>query len=175
SAPILPSAGVHLQVLRLNLPLPPPDCSTFYLCVFIRLFPLVLCPFLGEGLTAQPITALCGRPFSRTTGFLSLVFPFTLTRYLEASCSITAANSAPLLYPSYWFCFDRLLSSVSDFDARSYPASIAIFRMFARCFCPCFGSPLTKPITCGAHFQPISLHLLPRGRLQTQYECPQGL
>src|SRR5699024_7108480 len=51
SAPILPSAGVHLQVLRLNLPLPPPDCSTFYLCVFIRLFPLVLCPFLGEGLT----------------------------------------------------------------------------------------------------------------------------
>ena len=50
SAPILPLAGVRLHALRLNLPLPPPDCSTFYLCVFIRLFPLVLCPFLGEGL-----------------------------------------------------------------------------------------------------------------------------
>ena len=59
SAPILPLAGVRLHALRLNLPLPPPDCSTFYLCVFIRLFPLVLCPFLGEGLTATRSTLSC--------------------------------------------------------------------------------------------------------------------
>src|SRR5699024_6074745 len=50
SVPILPLVGFRLQVLKLNLPLPPPDRSTLYLCVFIRLFPLVLCPFLGEGL-----------------------------------------------------------------------------------------------------------------------------
>ena len=51
SAPILPSAGFRLQVLKLNLPLPPPDGSTPYLRVFIQLFYLVFCPFLGEGLT----------------------------------------------------------------------------------------------------------------------------
>src|SRR5699024_3690308 len=47
SAPILPLAGVRLQVLKPNLLLPPPDCSTLYLCVFIRLFYPALCPFLG--------------------------------------------------------------------------------------------------------------------------------
>ena len=57
SAPILPLAGVHLQVLKPNLPLPPPDCSTLYLCVFIRLFHPVLCPFLGEGLKPTIETA----------------------------------------------------------------------------------------------------------------------
>ena len=45
SAPILPLAGVHLQVLKPNLLLPPPDRSTLYLCIFIQLFPPVLCPF----------------------------------------------------------------------------------------------------------------------------------
>src|SRR5699024_399787 len=48
---IPPLAGVRLQVLRLNLPLPPPDYRLPYLCVFIQLFPPVLCPFLGEGLS----------------------------------------------------------------------------------------------------------------------------
>ena len=51
SAPILPSAGVRLQVLKLNLPLLPPDYRLPYLCVFIQLFPPVLCPFFGEGLS----------------------------------------------------------------------------------------------------------------------------
>lgn len=79
----------------------------------------------------------------------------TFTRYSAASRSISSANFNPLQYPSYWFCDDLLLSSVSDREARSYPASIAIFRMFARCFCPCFGSPRTNPITCGAQFVPV--------------------
>src|SRR5699024_7109244 len=52
SALILPSAGVRLRVLKLNLPLPPPDCSIPYLCVFIRLFHPILCPVLGEVFTA---------------------------------------------------------------------------------------------------------------------------
>ena len=47
--PILPLAGFRLQVLKLNLPLPPPDCNTPYLCVFIQLFPPILCPFFGKG------------------------------------------------------------------------------------------------------------------------------
>ena len=35
------------------MPLPPPDYRPPYLCVFIQLFPPVLCPFLGEGLTIE--------------------------------------------------------------------------------------------------------------------------
>ena len=50
SAPIPPLAGFRLQVLRLNLPLPPLDYRIPYLCVFIQLFPHVLCLFFGEGL-----------------------------------------------------------------------------------------------------------------------------
>src|SRR5699024_4110118 len=38
SAPILPLAGVHLQVLKPNLPLPPPNCSTPYLSTFYSAF-----------------------------------------------------------------------------------------------------------------------------------------
>ena len=43
------------------MPLPPPDYRPPYLCVFIQLFPPVLCPFLGEGLSLAgqpPLTQL---------------------------------------------------------------------------------------------------------------------
>ena len=49
SAPILPLAGVRLQVLKLNLPLPPPDCSTPYLCILFGFFILLCVRFLGKG------------------------------------------------------------------------------------------------------------------------------
>ena len=51
---IPPLAGFRLQVSKLNLPLPPPNHHLPYLCVFIQLFPPVLCPFFGEGLTHPP-------------------------------------------------------------------------------------------------------------------------
>src|SRR5699024_96414 len=50
SAPILPLAGFRLQVLKLNLPLPPPDCSTPYLCIYSAFLSCFL-SVLGEGLT----------------------------------------------------------------------------------------------------------------------------
>src|SRR5699024_9841505 len=52
SAPILPSAGVRLHVLKLNLPLPPPDCSTPYLCILFSFFILFSVRFWGKGSTA---------------------------------------------------------------------------------------------------------------------------
>ena len=52
SALIPPLAGVRLQVLKLNLPLSPLDRSPTNLFIFIQLFPAVLCPFSGEGLTS---------------------------------------------------------------------------------------------------------------------------
>ena len=50
SAPILFSAGVRLQVLKLNLLLPPPDRSTLYLCILFSFFILFSVRFWGEGL-----------------------------------------------------------------------------------------------------------------------------
>ena len=50
SVPILFSAGVRLQVLKLNLPLPPPDRSTLYLCILFSFFILFSVRFWGEGL-----------------------------------------------------------------------------------------------------------------------------
>src|SRR5699024_7300634 len=59
SAPILPLAGVRLQVLKLHLPLPPPDCSTPYLCILFGFFILLCVRFLGKGSKNDvPIPAL---------------------------------------------------------------------------------------------------------------------
>src|SRR5699024_4195889 len=92
SAPILPSAGVHLQVLRLNLPLPPPDCSTFYLCVFIRLFPLFLCPFLGEWLKRHFHTGHRRRGWA--VPYLTLALALFLS--LSLSLSLALVDKCPL-------------------------------------------------------------------------------
>ena len=48
SAPILPLAGVHLQVLKPNLPLPPPDCSTPYLCILFSFLSCFVSVFGGR-------------------------------------------------------------------------------------------------------------------------------
>ena len=55
SAPILPLAGVHLQVLKPNLPLPPPNCSTPYLSTFYSAFSsCFVSVFGGRAQSAKP-------------------------------------------------------------------------------------------------------------------------
>ena len=98
---IPPLAGFRLQVSKLNLPLPPPNHHLPYLCVFIQLFPPVLCPFFGEGLTHPP-PAFCP----------AFIFLFALALICVPSMKTTPGSTIRLFIALFRMC--SKISSVSS-------------------------------------------------------------